>query len=118
MKELFLAILFVLGSSFSAYGAEVTAEWNPNSESDLAGYKIYYGKTPRLLSGTYPNVVDVKNVTTYTVLNLDERTDYYFAATAYDLSGNESGYSVEAKYTFEDKTPPADPTGVKVREPQ
>jgi hypothetical protein len=70
--------------------------WDPNSESTLKGYKIYYGSTS---SGSYTSSVDVGNKTTYTVSNLDSSKTYYFAATAYDAGGNESGYSNEVKYT-------------------
>lgn len=58
---------------------------------DLAGYKIYYG----ISEGNYTASIDAGNVTTYTVSNLSSGT-YYFAVTAYDISGNESGYSNEA----------------------
>ncbi len=61
--------------------------------TDLAGYKIYYGKK----SGNYTEVEDVENVTT---VSSDELPDiqsgiWYFAVTAYDTSGNESDYSNE-----------------------
>ena len=58
--------------------------------TDLAGYKVYYGTA----SGSYTTTIDAGNVTTYTVGNLFSGT-YYFAATAYDTSGNESSYSNE-----------------------
>jgi len=58
--------------------------------TNLAGYKIYYG----LASGAYTNVIDVGNTTNYQIKGLDSGT-YYFAVTAYDTDGNESGYSNE-----------------------
>lgn len=33
-----------------------TFSWDPNTESNIAGYKIYYGQTE---GGPYPNAVDV-----------------------------------------------------------
>ena len=63
--------------------------WDPNTESDLAGYRVHYGTA----SGSYTVHTDVHNVTTYTVTGLTAGQTYYFAATAYDASGNESGYS-------------------------
>ena len=57
---------------------------------DLAGYKIYYGTSPR----TYTMVINVGNVTTYEITNISSGR-YYFAVTAYDASGNESDYSRE-----------------------
>ncbi len=65
--------------------------WAPNTDSDLAGYKVYMGT----LSGLYGTPVDVGNVTTYTAGNLSSGTTYYFSVTAYDQSRNESIHSGE-----------------------
>ena len=70
--------------------AAVTLSWTANTESDLGGYKIYYGLSSRV----YPNVVDATNVTSYT-LPIEAGVDVYLALTAYDTSGNESGFSSE-----------------------
>lgn len=59
--------------------------------TDLAGYNIYYGTTSR----GYINVIDVGNVTNYTIGNLSWDIVYYFTVTAYDTSGNESEFSNE-----------------------
>lgn len=65
--------------------------------TDLAGFKIYYGKA----SGTYSEVTDINNplTTEYMIEGLAEGT-YYFAATAYDVMGNESDYSNEVSKTI------------------
>jgi hypothetical protein len=76
----------------------VTLSWDPNKESDLAGYKIYFGLT----AGNYDTVIDVKNVTQYTVGKLIVGTDYYFVITAYDTWNNESEYSDEVTATAKD----------------
>ena len=85
-----------------ALAASATVTWNANSESDLAGYKVYYGTSPR--TGTDPKVctlcgyatsVNVGNVTSYVVGNLTSGQTYYFSVTAYDTSGNESAFSAE-----------------------
>ncbi|MDR4497252.1 MAG: fibronectin type III domain-containing protein, partial [Candidatus Scalindua sp.] len=70
---------------------QVTLKWDPNTEEDLAGYKIYYSNS----AGIYDSSVDVGNQTSYTVSGLVSNKTYYFAATAYDSSGNESDYSDE-----------------------
>lgn len=106
MKYSFLlAILiisgFILGAQIAFAGTAKLA-WDPNTESDLAGYRIYYGTSTRTgddpkncgLCG-YSNKVDVGNVTTYTFNNLPEGFTYYFSVTAYDTSGNESAFSNE-----------------------
>jgi hypothetical protein len=59
--------------------------------TDIAGYKLYYGTQ----SGSYPHYVDVGNVTTYKLDNLTVGTTYFFAATVYNTSGVESGFSNE-----------------------
>jgi hypothetical protein len=82
--------------TFTVYGTtQVTLEWDPNSETDLAGYRMYVGTS----SGVYGAPVDVGLTTTYTVTNLLGKHTYYFAATAYNAGGMESGRSNEVAYT-------------------
>jgi len=57
--------------------ADVKLAWDPNTQPELAGYKLSYGAT----SGQYGTTVDVGNVTTYTVSGLTSGT-YYFAVRA------------------------------------
>jgi len=76
----------------TAHAAQVTLAWDPSDGA--TGYNIYYGTTSKV----YTSVVNVGNVTTFTFSNLANNTTYYFAATAYDLSGNESDYSDEIVY--------------------
>jgi hypothetical protein len=59
-----------------AFAAQVTLAWDPNTESDLAGYKIHYGST----SGSYSVHIDVHNVSTYTVTGLAEGQSYSLSA--------------------------------------
>lgn len=91
-----IAVCVIAGTIASnALAAEVTLAWNPNTESDLAGYRIHHGTA----SGNYTVHIDVHNVSTYTVTGLTEGQTYYFAATAYDASGNESEYSNQVSYS-------------------
>lgn len=78
-------------SGSSTTGMTATLSWAPNTDSDLAGYKVYVGTS----SGAYGIPLDVGNVTSYTIGNLTAGTTYYFAVTAYDQSKNESVYSSE-----------------------
>ena len=70
---------------------KATLTWDPNAESNVAGYKVYVGTA----SGTYGAPVDVGKVTTFEVINLSSRQTYYFAVIAYNTSSQESGYSNE-----------------------
>ena len=83
-------------------GSGIVLTWSANTESDVSGYKIYYGG---YTGYSYTNSVDVGNVTSTTVsagIGIDEN----FAVTAYDASkdgtddqfdGNESWYSTANK---------------------
>ncbi len=73
--------------------ANATVSWNANTESDLAGYRIYVGTR----SGSYGVVgpFEVTNSTSFTIPNLPTGTTYYFAVSAFDKSGNESAKSAE-----------------------
>ena len=73
-----------------------TLTWAANSDSDLAGYKVYIGTS----TGSYPLATDVGNTTTHKVGGLLSGKTYYFAVTAYSTSGSESGYSNEASKTM------------------
>lgn len=64
--------------------------WDPNTESNLAGYKVYYGHASRM----YATPIDVGNTTAYT-LNVSEQGTLYIAVTAYDALQNESDFSNE-----------------------
>lgn len=98
MKKILLILALLLLFPLSAvYGGEATMvnfTWNPNSESDLAGYKLYYGRA----SGSYDYMVKMP-VRTEFPLVLESGTVYYLALKAYDISGNDSPFSGELSYT-------------------
>jgi hypothetical protein len=73
----------------------VTFVWDPDPDSSVAGYDLYYGVACQV----YTNVIDVGNVTTATVTGLVSGVTYYFAITAYDTSGLQSTFSSEIVYT-------------------
>ena len=79
------------GSGGGGGGGTITLAWDANTESDLAGYKVYYGTA----SGSYGTPVNVGNVTTYQLTGLTPGQVYYLALTAYDPAGYESGFSNE-----------------------
>ena len=93
--------------------AQATFSWLPNSETNLAGYKIYYGISSR----NYTNVIDIglpdptNGRIQATVDNLTAGETYYFAATAYDSNGLESDYSAEINHTIENAVIEPQPSG-------
>jgi hypothetical protein len=93
-----LILLFIILSMLvpSAHAADVTVAWDPNPEPDVAGYKIYYGTSP----GSYTASVNAGNITSLAISGLQAGLTYYFAAVAYDSSGNESGFSNEITYAM------------------
>src|SRR5262245_46050982 len=88
--SLLLATLFVLASASVLRAATVTATWNANPESDIAGYRLLYGTS----SGNYTTTIDVGNVTTYVATVTGGQT-YFFVVQAYDTSGLTSPNSAE-----------------------
>ncbi|WP_413936667.1 BACON domain-containing protein [Nitrospira sp. BLG_1] len=75
--------------------SSATLTWKANSETDLAGYKVYRST----ISGKYDqgNVITMLrgNVTSYQATGLQFGKTYFFVVTAFDIAGNESGYSNE-----------------------
>ncbi len=73
--------------------SSATLTWKANTESDLAGYKIYRATT----SGGYgaPIATLQGNITTYIAASLQSGTTYFFVITSYDTAGNESSRSNE-----------------------
>jgi hypothetical protein len=69
---------------------EVRLRWTANIEPDLAGYRVYCGKT----SKTYTINMTVAKLLEATIPNLQSGT-YYCAVTAFDTANNESGFSNE-----------------------
>lgn len=79
-----------------AMAAEVTLSWDPNTEPDIAGYRIHYG----LQSRSYSNAVDVGNCILSTITGLESGQTYYFSATAYNTANLESDFSNEVAATL------------------
>lgn len=105
-----VAFLSVLFYTNLVSAAQVTLAWDANTESDLAGYKIYYktGSPGEPYNGTgadqgpAPIIVPLDELMdpdnpeyTLTGLQDEEEVVYYFVVTAYDNEDpeNESSYS-------------------------
>lgn len=75
MKAILNIVLIIFATI--AFAEDVTLEWDPNTEPYLSGYKIHWGST----SGNYSSSVDVGNVTTAVIPNIEAGT--FFVATSY-----------------------------------
>jgi hypothetical protein len=81
-----------------------TLAWAPNTETDLAGYKLYYGSVSGTFNGTglaqgnspitlsLAKLGDARNPR-FVLTGLSPNQSYQFAVTAYNQSGKESGFS-------------------------
>jgi hypothetical protein len=76
----------------------VTLWWDANTEVDLAGYKVYWGRASRTYTNSPIPTVAVMTSPTFTTSVLANGT-WYFAVTAYNTAGMESGYSNEVSDT-------------------
>ena len=84
-------------------------EWDPNSESDLAGYRIFVRAEGESYNYAQPDWEGT--ATTCTIYGLDDDTNYYFVARAFDTANNESGNSNEVSYEAATNVPPTADAG-------
>ena len=91
MRTLFFTAA-LLALAFTAYAADVTLQWDANTETDLAGYRLYQKQNSAV--PPFAQVQDIpKGTTTASVTGLDSSHSYSFAVTAYNTAGMESAYS-------------------------
>ncbi|MDQ7049148.1 MAG: endonuclease [Enterobacterales bacterium] len=86
---------------------KIDLSWSANSETDLAGYKVYRrdvagGATTTLTE--FPIAA-----TSYSDSGLTAATSYFYLVSAVDLSGNESPLSGEVSATTDAAAPPPPP---------
>ncbi|MEO8440719.1 MAG: fibronectin type III domain-containing protein [Spartobacteria bacterium] len=70
----------------------VTLAWDPNTEQNIAGYNVYYGRS----SGNYSRLVMVSGTTAQ--IGVQGNRPTYFAVTAVDANGAESDFSNEVQW--------------------
>jgi hypothetical protein len=100
---------FVALVARSAAAAGVTLAWDPNRETDIAGYVVKYGEQPR----DYKVTVDAGNATTLKVDGLVDGKNYYFTILAYAADGSSSVLASELPVLVGGLTPAAPPTAPK-----
>ena len=57
-----LTFMVLAAAARPAFSGTVSLAWDPVADTDLAGYRVYYGTAP----GNYTQSVDVGNVTSTT----------------------------------------------------
>lgn len=90
-----LVSLLIISLASSEAVLSVNLAWDANSEPNIAGYVLHYGKT----QGQPTQSLEVGNATTATVSNLADGTTYFFTVTARNTAGLESAPSNEVSYT-------------------
>jgi len=91
IRKALLIIFGIVLISSPTLAAHLDLAWHPNTEPDLAGYRVYYGTA----SGDYTDYVDIEGSTSVRIGDLMDDTEYFVALTAYDIDGNESDFSAE-----------------------
>jgi len=101
IKSVFYILKFILlfcvlsfGFISPVYSLNVTLLWIPNSEPNLAGYRVFLREQGQ--SYDYANPYLEVAEASCTINNLDENKTYYFVVRAFDTKGFESGDSNEA----------------------
>jgi PKD repeat protein len=84
-------LLFTVLSASAA--TQVLLEWAPNSEPNLAGYRVFYHEQNQSYDYTNAAWEGINNYTT--IYDLDETKTYCFVVRAFDTEGFESGDSNE-----------------------
>ena len=91
--------LLLMSVANVSFAKDVTLAWDANQESDVAGYKVYYGTNPGTYTGAEamegPSPVEMGNGTSATFVGLDDTKTHYFTVTAFNFNGEESAYANE-----------------------
>jgi len=106
-KFILLFILLFFGFVSPVYAVNVAFQWNPNTEPDIAGYRVFCREEGR--SYNYNNPCWEGAGTMCTIYDLDETKTYYFVSRAFDTQGLESSNSNELYLksgTSSDNQPP------------
>lgn len=115
---LFLLVLMLLAPS--AFAADATLTWTANTESDLAGYKVYFAQQSCTAQGPLAPLsvagvpVSLGKVSTYKQVGLPVMDGTLcWEITAFDTSGNESTRSVRVSKVV-NMVPPVAPLNLDV----
>lgn len=112
MKALLLAVLVCTAP---VYALAATAEWQANTESDLAGYHLYRAPGPCATPGPYALVnTYARTATTGVIANPAIDGPHCHRLSAFDTASNESLFSITVEYTY-NVVPPVAPRSFVIR---
>jgi len=75
----------------AASAGSISVQWDPNTETDVVGYRVFIGTQP----GVYSSSVDVGNTTSYVFNSALDGQQYCFAVAAYAAGPRLGDKSVE-----------------------
>ena len=111
MKKLFSILVigaFLLFATLAFAGTSVTFEWDANTETDLAGYRLYMSTTlGTYVFGSGSEVAEILVGTETVILESIPSGTYFWVLTAFDTGGNESLPSNEVTATLDSMSPDA-----------
>lgn len=96
-------------------GRKLEITWAPSGSGDLAGYYVYRDTDP---AGSFAIRLGSLTQTSFTDTGLTDGVAYYYRVTAFDVYGNESGYTATVSGVPTDITPPATPADLTITDPE
>lgn len=92
-KTTLFVIFFLLMCPPLLMAMDISLEWDPNTEPNLAGYRLFVREAGESYYYSHPEWEGAD--TRCTIRGLDEYESYFFVVRAFDTEGNESGNSNE-----------------------
>jgi hypothetical protein len=93
LKFILSFIFLSFNFATTVYAIDITLQWAPNNEPNLAGYRAFYREEGQ--SYDYENPYWESIDPTCKIYDLDETKTYYFVVRAFDMNGLESADSNE-----------------------
>ena len=92
-KYLLLFIFLFYTFATPLYAIDITLQWTPNNEPNLAGYRVFYREESQHYNYLDPYWETIDPICT--IHDLDRTQTYYFVVRAFDTHGLESSNSNE-----------------------
>lgn len=114
MRRVWFGLVLLMLWTVRAEAGTTELSWIANTETDLAGYRIYHFAGPTCPTGPLPplmiegkSVVVLKPATTYVHTGPTVEGTWCYEITAFDVAGNESGRSNRVSKVFDSSAPKA-----------